>query len=91
MKKAVRLVVQGRVQGVGFRWFVQNEAEKLKINGYVRNMANGDVEVFAEGDDDHLKQIIRRVNEGPPFSRVNDMLTEWHDYKGRYQSFEISY
>ena len=91
MKTAVRLVARGRVQGVGFRWYVYNEANKLGINGYVRNMANGDVEVFAEGDKQKIEELILWVNKGPSFSRVIDLLTEWHDYKGHYQSFDITY
>jgi acylphosphatase len=91
MKKAVRLVAHGRVQGVGFRWFVYNEATKLNINGYVKNLPNGDVEVFAEGEKQDVDQLITQVGKGPAFSRVLDLLTEPHNYQDRYQKFEITY
>ena len=61
----VHLVVRGRVQGVGFRWFVREEAQRLGLAGWVRNLADGGVEVAAEGDDASIEALRRIVREGP--------------------------
>jgi acylphosphatase len=68
---ATRVVVHGRVQGVGFRWFVVRNAEALGVGGTVRNRSDGAVEVIlasAEGAD--MDSLIRRLWQGPPASRV---------------------
>lgn len=62
--------IAGRVQGVGFRWFVREEARRMGIAGWVRNLPGGDVEVLAEGPADALAQLARRVGQGPPGARV---------------------
>ena len=62
--------VQGRVQGVGFRFFVEAEARKLGLRGYVRNLDDGRVEVYAVGEEAKLDSLRLRLEEGPPASRV---------------------
>ena len=62
--------IAGRVQGVGFRWFVREEARRLGVAGWVRNLPGGDVELLAEGPSDALAQLARRVGQGPPGARV---------------------
>lgn len=64
------LRVAGRVQGVGFRWFVREEARRLNVAGWVRNLPTGEVEIFAEGSRESLEELARRVAEGPPGARV---------------------
>ena len=66
----VRFVVRGRVQGVGFRWFVWCEGQRLRLAGVVRNLADGTVEVLAEGDDKALGELERALNRGPAAARV---------------------
>jgi acylphosphatase len=68
---ARRFVVRGRVQGVGFRWFVEREAHILGIAGWVRNNADGGVEVFAQGTADQLSALRSRLREGPRAARVD--------------------
>ena len=91
MKAAARLVAHGRVQGVGFRWFACQEAGKHGLYGWVRNLPNGDVEIFAEGTKEHIEDFIARIQKGPSFSHVQRVITEWHDYQGRYDSFKITF
>lgn len=67
---ARRFVVRGRVQGVGFRWFVVREAARLAVSGWTRNLPDGSVEVVAAGEDTALDALCRRLGEGPPSSRV---------------------
>ena len=72
---ARRYVVAGRVQGVGFRWFVDHEARQLGVNGWVRNSIDGSVEVFAQGTEQQLNALGRKLQEGPRAARV-DRLKE---------------
>jgi acylphosphatase len=68
---ALRLV--GKVQGVGFRWFVQSAAERLGINGWVRNTPDGHVELEAVGPAAALEEFRRRIEVGPPAARVTSV------------------
>ncbi len=70
---AKKYIVRGRVQGVGFRWFVDNEARKLGIAGWVRNNVDGTVEVLAMGSDHQLHALLGRLQEGPRAARVDQV------------------
>lgn len=65
-----RYVVRGRVQGVGFRWFVLQEATALHLGGFVRNLADGSVEVLASGPEQAMAQLERLLERGPRGARV---------------------
>ena len=69
--EARRFLVRGRVQGVGFRWFVEREAHILAIAGWVRNNADGSVEVLAQGTRNQLSGLRSRLREGPRAARVD--------------------
>src|ERR1700689_4598467 len=71
--QALRFLVRGRVQGVGFRWFVEREAHILGIAGWVRNNPDGSVEVLAMGTRDQLAGLRSRLREGPRAARVDDV------------------
>jgi len=68
-----RFVVHGRVQGVGFRWFVEREAQMLGISGWVRNNYDGSVEVLAAGSREQLAQLRERLQIGPRAARVDQV------------------
>lgn len=68
-------LVKGRVQGVGFRWFVHREAAALELHGWVRNTEDGHVEVLAAGDPERLAELARALRKGSRGSRV-DAVTE---------------
>src|SRR5947207_7170685 len=70
---AHRYVVRGRVQGVGFRWFVEREAHILGVSGWVRNNSDGSVEVLAQGTRDQLLGFRSRLRQGPRAARVDDV------------------
>ena len=70
---ARRFLVRGRVQGVGFRWFVEREAHILSIAGWVRNNSDGAVEVLAQGTRDQLSALRSRLQEGPRAARVDQV------------------
>jgi len=69
--EARRFIVRGRVQGVGFRWFVEREAHTLGIAGWVRNNADSSVEVLAMGSPEQLSGLRSRLQQGPRAARVD--------------------
>jgi acylphosphatase len=71
--EARRFVVRGRVQGVGFRWFVEREAHVLGISGWVRNNSDGSVEVLAQGTRDQISGLQSRLRQGPRAARVDSV------------------
>ena len=85
----VNMKITGKVQGVGFRYFVLREAQKLGINGWVSNKSNGDVEALAQGEKVDLEQFIAKVKEGTTFSRVDNVNLEWMNKGEQYFGFEI--
>jgi acylphosphatase len=68
-----RYLVRGRVQGVGFRWFVEREAHILGIHGWVRNTFDGSVEVLASGTREQLSSLRRKLQQGPRSARVDEV------------------
>jgi len=68
-----RWIIRGRVQGVGFRWFVMREAERLKLGGYVTNLPDGSVEVVSEGPEASLEMLEQHLRRGPSHARVDDV------------------
>jgi acylphosphatase len=69
----VRFVVSGRVQGVGFRWFIREAARQHRLAGWVRNRPDGSVELEASGDDVACREFIETIRQGPPGARVDDV------------------
>lgn len=66
--------ITGRVQGVGFRWFIQTEAERLALRGWVRNTPAGDVEFEAQGSPESIDEFQQRIRRGPPAARVSQVI-----------------
>ena len=70
----VHFLIQGRVQGVGFRWFVQREASELDLRGWVRNTEDGDVEVVAAGEPEDVSELRASLRRGPRGARVDRII-----------------
>ncbi|MGA2906780.1 MAG: acylphosphatase [Terracidiphilus sp.] len=70
----VHFLIQGRVQGVGFRWFVQREASELELRGWVRNTEDGEVEVVAAGEAGNLDELRVSLRRGPRGARVDRIV-----------------
>ncbi len=68
-----RWIIRGRVQGVGFRWFVMREAERLKLSGYGTNLPDGSVEVVSQGPEEALEMLEGQLRRGPSHARVDDV------------------
>ena len=75
-KSAVRVIVSGLVQGVGFRYFVHREAAKLGVDGYVRNLAGGQVEAVFCGEKGLIDELVKAVRIGPRHAAVSDVHLE---------------
>ena len=89
---ALRAVVRGRVQGVGFREFVLNRARFLAVAGYVRNLPDGrSLEVVAEGSRSDIEQLLSYLREGPRMSRVDAIDADWSEPTGAYEGFGVGY
>ena len=87
---ALRAVVRGRVQGIGFREYVLTRARFLGLSGYVRNLPDGrSVEVVAEGARPDLEQLLDYLREGPRISRVDAVDAEWREATGAYDGFGV--
>ena len=87
--KKVRIIVSGRVQGVGFRWSARRQAMELDVNGYVRNLPNGDVEIVAEGDDAGVDRLMHWAREGPAWARIDDMTVNVLPYEAEFRDFGV--
>ena len=83
--RRVRIIVYGRVQGVGFRYFVQEQAKQYGVKGYVRNLPNGQVEIDAEGEHSSLQEFILLCKKGSRLSTVNDCVIHDIPYFGFLQ------
>lgn len=70
MKKSIRIYISGTVQGVFFRGFIKENAEKLGLRGFVRNLEDGRVEVFIEGNIDEVKKMMEICKKGPKHSEI---------------------
>ena len=85
MKKSVRLYITGTVQGVFFRGFVKENAERHNVKGFVRNLEDGRVEVFLEGNSQDVNKLIEICKKGPKHSmirKVEEKAEKFQDFKG---------
>jgi len=85
----LHVLIGGRVQGVGFRMFVQKQAVRLELKGWVRNRWDGQVEVIAEGGRKQLEEFLGQLRIGPRSSYVSDLKFSWLDYTGGFSDFSI--
>jgi acylphosphatase len=89
MLVARRFVVSGRVQGVGFRYFVEDAARREGVRGWVRNLHDGRVEAEVEGDEDAVVRLEHAIRRGPPGARVERVVVEHETPTGQPGGFEI--
>jgi acylphosphatase len=86
-----RAVVTGRVQGVGFRFTTVDEAQRLGLSGFVRNLPDGSVEAEAEGRRADVEALVRFLHRGPPGARVEDVALRWEPYRGDLGPFHATH
>jgi len=85
----MRAVIEGRVQGVGFRAFVIQKAQDLEVHGWVRNRWDGSVEVLAEGERATLERLLGDLRQGPRSAFVTDVNVEWEPATGEFYAFSV--
>ena len=88
----LNVIVIGRVQGVGFRMFVERHADRLGLVGYVRNdhTDRRRLEVVAEGSKDNLEELLRKLQVGPGGARVEDIQVSWGHSQDSFNSFRVT-
>lgn len=87
--QSVRLLIRGRVQGVGYRASAADAARRLGLLGWVRNLRGGEVELVAEGDPAVLEKLIEWCRRGPPASRVDSVEVEFSTASGEFSDFAV--
>ncbi len=90
-KRHIHAFVSGRVQGVGFRHYTSRCAEGYGLVGEVRNLADGRVEIIAEGEEAKLKKFLEDIKRGPSMSHVADVNVNWAPAYGYYRNFSVSF
>ncbi len=88
MKKSVRLYIKGTIQGVFYRSFVKENAERYNVKGFVRNLEDGRVEVFLEGNADDVNKMIELCKKGPKHSQIKDVEIKQEPFQG-FNNFKI--
>lgn len=89
MSGCLHIIVKGKVQGVYFRVYTQKQAVKLNLNGFVRNIAGGDVEIVAEGEQPALQSLVTWCHKGPLLARVKQVIANPHHAGEVFDGFEI--
>jgi acylphosphatase len=85
------IIVKGVIQGVGYRFFTVERANRFNIRGYVKNLANSNVEVVAEGDEGAIKGFVEELRIGPTSAHVTGVEVEWSDSEFGFSNFDIRY
>lgn len=85
----VHALITGIVQGVAFRYYTQREATSLGLEGWVRNLPDGSVELEAQGPKEKLKALLSWCRKGPPSASVDDLLVNWLEAGKEFQGFVI--
>lgn len=91
LQRGAEVLVEGQVQGVGYRDFVQRRASRLGLTGYIMNLPDGRVRVRAEGPQERIEELVRELEKGPPLARVEKVSVTWRPPSGRFTSFGIRF
>ena len=83
------MVISGRVQGVGFRYFAREAAVREGVTGWVRNLPDGRVEVYVEGESEAVTRVERAIRQGPRGAHVDDVEVDTEEPNGAFRTFEI--
>ncbi len=88
--RRLHIWISGRVQGIGYRAFVREEAQQRSLSGWVRNLDDGRVEMVVEGPDQPLQALLQQLRKGPAGARVDRVITEDERPKGESRQFQIT-
>lgn len=84
-----KVIVRGLVQGVNYRWFTQRRASDLRLTGFVRNAADGSVQLTVEGTREEIEHLLDALRIGPSAAVVESVHVEWHAPSGEFERFEV--
>lgn len=87
--RRVHIIVKGLVQGIGFRYFAERQAQFLGVVGWVRNKYGGEVELTVEGDDEVIAKFVEMMRKGPSHAQVQDVILGEREYIGEFSCFDI--
>jgi acylphosphatase len=85
----MKIIATGVVQGVGYRWHILEAAKKLNLCGTIRNLRDGSVETWAEGEQDDLSSLVGVIWKGPALARVRDLDIHWSEGPRQWQDFQV--
>lgn len=88
MKKSIRLFIKGSVQGIFFRQFIKDHADKNNIKGYVRNLEDGRVEIFIEGDSEKVENMVQICKRGPNHAQIRNVEEKKESFQ-EFKEFKI--
>ena len=88
MKKSTRLYIEGIVQGIFFRSFIKENAERYNVKGFTRNLEDGRIEIFIEGDTDSVNKMIEVCKKGPKHSQIKKIQIKPEKFQG-FKDFKI--
>jgi acylphosphatase len=91
MEVRAEIVVNGLVQGVGFRYFVLREAKKLDLSGFVKNLYSGEVLTVVEGEKAIIEALINKLKIGPIHASVKNFKVDWQEPKNEFTEFEVRF
>lgn len=91
MEKRLEVIFKGHVQGVGFRFTVENLSSKFDVTGFVENLHTGDVQIVAEGDEQELSAFLLAIRSSPLKSYIRDCEIDWKTPTGEFNEFFIRY
>jgi len=91
LQSRAEIIVNGLVQGVGFRYFVYREAVELGLTGYTKNLYTGEVQTIAEGEKAMIEELIKKIRIGPSHASVTNCWIDWKEPTNEFSSFEISH
>jgi acylphosphatase len=89
MKTRAVVTISGLVQGVSFRYFTLQQAARCNVNGWVKNLTNGDVQGCFEGEESDVQALIDWCRVGPRLAHVDRVTSEQHEYTGEFRGFQI--
>ncbi|OCL26083.1 acylphosphatase [Orenia metallireducens] len=85
------IYISGHVQGVGFRWYTNQQASSLGVKGWVKNLADGRVEAVIVGDKPKIDKMLDLLKQGSPLSQVDDIEVIDEEYRGEFKNFKMKY
>jgi acylphosphatase len=87
--KRVRILIEGRTQGINFRYYTQQQAQKLGLAGFVRNLSDGRIEIDAQGDDESVEEMLTWCQEGPQSAQLKSILFRYDEPSEHVSDFIV--